>query len=65
MDWLSVHMPGPKRPYLKHTFWSHSSVEDGSPFFIPHQPILICFMDQVELCPLVVIQNTNINPLVD
>lgn len=65
MDWLSEYMSGPKRLDLKLTFQSYSSIEDGSPFFISHQPILICFMDQVELCLLVIIQNTNINPLID
>lgn len=65
MDWLSEYMPDPQKPYLKHTFWSFSSIEDGSPFFITHHPIFICLMDQVELCLLIIIQNTNINPLVD
>lgn len=65
MNWLSDCMTGLKTPYLKHTFWSYSSIEDGSPFFITHQTFLLCFMDQVEFCLLVIIQNTNINPLVD
>lgn len=36
MNWLSDYMTGPKRSYLKHTFWSYSSIKDGSPFFITH-----------------------------
>lgn len=65
MTWLLDYMTGPKRPYLKHTFWSYSSIEDWSPFFITHQTFLICFMHQIEVCLLVIIQNTNRNPLVD